>query len=387
MTAKTFSPKRKIAALTGSRGEWGYIRPVLHQIDEEPELDYALIATNMHLLPEFGMSVHEMERDGFHVDERLYMTFDGYTAETMTKSLACLLLELPTTLQRVKPDIILLAGDRGEQLMGAVAGVHMGIPVAHIQAGELSGNVDGIIRHAITKLAHIHFAANEQFAERVRNLGEQEFRIHITGAPLVDELVNDLVTPPEELRMRYRLRPADDLILAVQHSVTEEENAAGEQVAETLQALIQLNCQTIFVYPNADAGSHLIRTQLSKHKQPRIRFFRNLPRQDYLGLMQMARVIVGNSSSGIMEAPTFGTPCVNVGRRQNGRLQADNVINVGYSRDEILAAIQKAKTPDFITRAKTAQNPYGDGRATERIVRVLKEVELTEELLRKELTY
>lgn len=388
MTAKTLARARKIVVLTGSRGEWGYIRPVLRLIEQEPDLDYAIIATNMHLLPEFGMSLHEIERDGFHVDERLYMTFDGYTAETMTKSLACLLLELPAALQRVTPDIILLAGDRGEQLMGAIAGVHMGIPVAHIQAGELSGNVDGIVRHAITKLAHIHFAANEEFAQRVRRLGEQHFRIHVTGAPLVDEMVSNLVTPRDELTKRYRLRPPpDDLILAVQHSVTEEEGAAGEQVAETLQALIQVNCETIFVYPNADAGSQMIRTQLAKHKQPRIRFFRNLPRQDYLGLMQMATVIVGNSSSGIMEAPTFGLPCVNVGRRQRGRPQANNVINVGYTRDEIVAAIKTAKTPEFVARAKAAQNPYGDGRATERIVGILKEVELNERLLRKELTF
>ena len=178
-------------------------------------MDYSLIVTNMHLLPEFGFSVREIERDGFRVDERIYMTFDGYTAATMAKSLACFLLELPTALQRIKPDVLLLAGDRGEQLMGAIAGAHLGIPVAHIQAGELSGNVDGIVRHAITKLAHIHFAANEEFAERVRRLGEQEFRIHVTGAPLVDELVQGTITAPEDLRERYRLTDREPMILAV----------------------------------------------------------------------------------------------------------------------------------------------------------------------------
>src|ERR1700736_4200336 len=216
---------RTIAVITGSRGEWGYIRPVLRLIEKEPSLDYRIIATNMHLLPAFGMSVHEIEKDGFHVDDRIFMTFDGYTAVTMTKSLACLLMELPTALQRIRPDIILLAGDRGEQLMGAIAGLHLGIPVAHIQAGELSGNVDGIVRHAITKLAHIHFAANEDFANRVRRMGEQDFRIFVTGAPLVDELVEGPITDEDELRTKYRLPQRERLVLTVQHPVTEEEAA------------------------------------------------------------------------------------------------------------------------------------------------------------------
>lgn len=378
---------RTIAVLTGSRGEWGYIRPVLRRIEREPELDYALIVTNMHLLPEFGMSVHEIERDGFKVHERIYMTFDGYNAATMTKSLACLLLELPTVLQRLKPDILLLAGDRGEQLMGAIAGVHLGIPVAHIQAGELSGNVDGVVRHGITKLAHVHFAANEAFAERVRRLGEQEFRIHMTGAPLVDELVEGVVTSSTELCARYRLNEEDPLILAVQHPVTEEEAAAGEQVAETLHALMEIDWPTVFIYPNADAGSEHIRAQLARHKRASIRLFRNLPREDYLGLMRLADVVVGNSSSGIMEAPSFGTPCVNIGRRQNGRPQAENAINVGYDRHEILEGIRRATEPAFVARAKTSANPYGDGRAADRIVKILRDLEIDDALLRKEMTY
>lgn len=350
-------------------------------------MDYAILATNMHLLPGFGMSVHEIERDGFRVAERLYMAYDGYTGATMTKSLASLLLELPTVLQRLRPDIILLAGDRGEQLMGAVAGLHLSIPVAHIQAGELSGNVDGIVRHAITKLAHIHFAANDEFAARVRGLGEQDFRIHVTGAPLVDELVQGAVTPLDELCEKFRIGKNDPMILAVQHPVTEEEGYAGEQVTETLYALAEIGWPTLFIYPNADAGSELIRTKLAKLKNPKIRLFRNLRRQDYVGLMKIARAIVGNSSSGIMEAPSFGTPCVNIGRRQIGRPQASNVINVGYSRHEIAEAIRKATGDEFTAQAKTARNPYGDGKSSRRIVDVLKNVEISDKLLNKEMTY
>lgn len=378
--------RRRIAVLTGSRGEWGYIRPILRRIEADPDLEYRIIATNMHLLPEFGTTVQEIERDGFEVAERVYMTFDGYTAATMTKSLGCLLLELPTILERMRPDILLLAGDRGEQLMGAVAGLHLGIPVAHIQAGELSGNVDGIVRHGITKLAHIHFAANEEFAERVRRLGEHDFRIFMTGAPLVDELVAGPVTPEDAMRRKYRLE-GDRLVLAVQHPVTEEEGEAGEQIAETLHALEDVGWPAVFIYPNADAGSEYIRTQLGRLKRPNIRLFRNLPREDYLGFMRMASVMVGNSSSGIMEAPTFGTPSVNIGRRQIGRPQAANVLNVPHDRAEIAAAIREAVADDFAARAGAAVNPYGDGQASERIVRVLKTIELDERLLNKEMAY
>jgi GDP/UDP-N,N'-diacetylbacillosamine 2-epimerase (hydrolysing) len=379
--------RRLIAAITGSRGEWGYIRPVLRLIDQDPDLDYAIVATNMHLLPEFGMSVNEIEGDGFHVDERIYMTFDGYTGVTMTKSLACLLLELPTALQRIRPDLILLSGDRGEQLMAAIAGVHLRIPVAHIQAGELSGNVDGVVRHAITKLANIHFVANQEFGDRVRKLGEQDFRIHLTGAPLVDELVEGAITPDDELRKKYRLNGDSHLILAVQHPVTEEEGEAGEQMSETLHALIEVGWPTILIYPNADAGSELIRKQLATLKRPHIRYFRNLPRADYLGLMKTCNVMVGNSSSGIMEAPSFGTPAVNIGRRQNGRPQAANVINVGYSRTEIIAGIHKAVTKEMVDVARGVVNPYGTGGASQRIVDVLKGLDITEKLLQKDMTY
>lgn len=378
---------RTIVAITGSRGEWGYIRPVLRLIEKDPSLDYRIIATHMHLLPAFGTSVREIEKDGFHVDEKIYMTFDGYNTATMTKSLACFLMELPTVLQRIRPDVILLAGDRGEQLMGAIAGLHLGAAVAHIQAGELSGNVDGVVRHAITKLAHIHFAANEQFAERVRRLGEQDFRIFVTGAPLVDELVSGFVTTERELREKYRLKESERLILTVQHPLTEEEGDAGEQVAETINALTEINWPTIFVYPNGDAGSELIRNQLARLKRPQIRLFRNLPRQDYLGLMKMADVMVGNSSSGIMEAPSFGKPAVNIGRRQNGRPQAANVVNVDYHKDEIVTAVRKATSPEFIARAKAAQNPYGDGTASQKIVDVLKNIEINGKLLNKEMAY
>lgn len=380
------NPRRTIAVLTGSRGEWGYLRPVLRRIEAAPDLDYRSIVTHMHLLPEFGLSVREIENDGFRVDERLYMTFAGYTGTTMAKSLGALQLELPSVLERLRPDVLLLAGDRGEQMVGALSALHLQIPVAHIQAGELSGNVDGIVRHAITKLAHLHFAANEDFARRVARMGEQDFRIHVTGAPLVDELVAGDFADVEELEKRYRIAPGP-LLLVVQHPVTEEEADAGRQVTATLEALFEVGWPAVVIYPNADAGSEAIRGRWTAAMQPSLRLFRNLPRRDYLGLLRRATVMVGNSSSGIMEAPSFGTPVVNIGRRQHRRPRAGNVIDVPHERSAIVEAIRRAASEPFRRQARRATNPYGDGRAAERIVEILRRTPLDQRLFDKEMAY
>ncbi len=377
---------RHICFLTGSRGEWGYIRPLLRMIENDPALSYSIIATHMHLLPDFGMSINQIEKDGFFVAEKIYMTLDGYNALTMTKSLANLLAELPGALTRLRPDILLLAGDRGEQLMGAIAANHLSIPVAHVQAGELSGNIDGIVRHAITKLAHIHFAANEEFAERVRKMGEQDFRVFNTGAPQLDELVQGAFTSEDQIRTRYRVPKTGKFILAIQHSVTEEEGEASVQIRETLAAISETGLLTLMIYPNADAGSELIRSEISNFHTDNVRLFRNLPREDYLGLMRIADVVVGNSSSAILEAPTFGLPAVNIGRRQNGRPQAGNVINCDFQRVEILQSILKALSPEFKSKIK-GYNPYGDGNSSGRIVKILKEIPIDKNLLNKEMTY
>jgi UDP-hydrolysing UDP-N-acetyl-D-glucosamine 2-epimerase len=342
----------------------------------------------MQLLPEFGMAVNEIKRDGFRVDEKLYMTLDGYTNQTMTKSLGLLLIELTTSLTRLEPDLLLLAGDRGEQLMGAIAGGHLGIPCAHVQAGELSGNIDGIVRHSITKLAHLHFAANGEFAERVLKMGEQEFRVHNVGAPQLDELKSGDYTPEHELNKQFNFKNGEPILLAVQHPVTEEESSAAIHIRETIEAIKQVNEKTIMIYPNADGGSAEVRKALQKLKGTNIQLYRNLPRRDYLGLMRRASVIVGNSSSGILEAPTFGLASVNIGRRQTGRPQAENVINVkNYNSGNIVEAIRKALTPGFQKLASQSINPYGDGKSSEKIYKILKEIPIDQKLLNKEMTY
>ena len=378
---------RHILFVTGSRGEWGYVRPILRRIESHDGLRHSLVVTNMHLLPEFGASRREIAADGFEIDQEIFMALDGFTGVSMAKSLGVFLASVADTFARLRPDLGLLAGARGEQLMTAIAAAHVNVPIAHVQAGEVSGNVDGQTRHALARYAHIHFAANEDAAERLARSGEEPFRIHTVGAPQLDELIAETPADREELARRYHLDPARPIILVVQHPVTEQARLAGEQMAETLAAAAALGEQAVLIYPNNDAGSAELRSEIDAARGPWLHVERNLPRREYAGLLREAAVMVGNSSSGVIEAPSFGLPAVNVGRRQEGRLQAANVVNVPHERDAILAALRRAITPEFRASLDGAANPYGDGRASERIVDVLAEVPLDESLLYKRLTY
>jgi UDP-hydrolysing UDP-N-acetyl-D-glucosamine 2-epimerase len=379
---------RHVAILTEARSSYGYLRPIARLIEDDPELRYSLLVTSQHLLPDFGYSVEDIERDGLNITDRIYMTLDGYTPATMAKSLGVLLLGVTDALVRLRPDLLLVLGDRGESLMGAVAAAHMNIPVAHVQAGERSGNIDGITRHAITRFTHIHFASGPEAAERLRRMGEEEFRIFTTGAPQLDELVNGSVARPAEVADRFHLDLERPLVLVVQHPVTEEFGEGVAQMEETLEAVCELEEQTVVIFPNTDAGSDDLRHMIERHHRPFMRVERNVPRYVYGGLMQVASVLVGNSSSGLIEAPAFGLPAVNVGLRQRDRARAANVIDVPYDRRAIVEAIRRAMTPEFRRELEGSDSPYlSDGRVSERIVEILKTIPIDERLLRKQIAY
>ncbi len=379
---------RHIAILTEARSSYGYFRPIAKLIEADPDLHYSLLVTNQHLLPDFGYSVEEIERDALNITDRIYMTLDGYTPATMVKSLGVLLLGLADAFVRLRPDIVLVLGDRGDSLMAAMAGAHMNIPVAHIQAGERSGNIDGVTRHAITRFAHIHFASGPDAAERLRRMGEEEWRIQELGAPQLDELVRGEVTPPEELAGRYHLDLSQPLLLVLQHPVTEEFGESVEQMQETLEAVCELRHQTLVIFPNTDAGSSELRLIIERYHRPFMRVERNVPRRDYGGLMRVASVLVGNSSSGVIEAPAVGLPAVNVGARQRDRARGGNVIDAPHERGAIANAIRRALAPEFRAELRNGSSPYvSDGRVSERIVDFLKTVRLDERLLRKQIAY
>ena len=378
---------RKILFVTGSRGEYGYIRPILKLIKGRPDLSYEIVATNMHLISRYGSSIDNFSLDGFKVSYELYMALEGSTPTSMAKSLGVFMLSLADLLNNCRPDMILLAGDRGEQLSAAIVGAHMGIPVAHIQAGELSGNVDGMSRHAIARFAHIHFAANEDAATRLVKSGEEEHRVFMVGAPQIDELIQGCVCSSEEVRKFFNLLDTEPVNVLVQHPVTEQFELSKEHMEASLEALSRIGVRTVLVYPNNDAGSSFVQDAIAKYNESWLTTVRNVPREMYLGLMSIASVIVGNSSSGILEAPSFGLPAINIGRRQSGRYQGRNVINVNHDVDEIYEAIKKATDPNFRDSLQGIPNPYGDGKSSERIVNVLSTIEIDEKLMFKQLSY
>ena len=380
--------KRKVLIVTGSRGEYGYIRPIIHLMSESNLLVPKVLATNMHMLPEFGNSVKEIEKDNIFVEHKVYMTLAGYTNVTMTKSLGVFMLSFADILQDRAPDIILLAGDRGEQLIAAIVGAHLNIPVAHIQAGELSGNVDGMSRHAIARFTHIHFAANEDAQARLIKMGEEPFRVFKVGAPQIDEFIHGKIETKETVAAKFSLDLTQPVILVVQHSVTEQASFAEQQMTITMKAIIELGYQAVVIYPNNDAGSVAIQRCIQQARRAHIKVERNVSREMYAGLMNTVDVIVGNSSSGILEAPSFGLPAVNIGRRQEGRFQGKNVINVKeHEQVAIVSAIQKALSPEFRAFLKNMENPYGDGHSSKRIVDILENVKIDEKLLFKKITY
>ena len=376
----------KLLFVNGSRGEWGYIRPIIRRCQEQ-SIDYSICATNMLMLSEYGLLVDEIKQDGFNVDDEIFMSLEGSNHYTMVKSLAIFLTSFVDVLYRQKPDWIILAGDRGEQLMSSIASAYTYTPVAHIQAGELSGNIDGITRHAIGKFAHLHLAANEDAANRLLKLGEEPFRVHNVGAPQLDELHESKVTEPSALNEKYNFNVENPYLLVVSHPVTEEMDQVEHQTEVLVESLNHFDMQKIWVLPNNDAGSQAIRRALFKKRQSDIKTYENLTRQDYLGLLKNCNTMVGNSSSGLLEAPTFGIPAVNIGRRQNDRVQGSNVINTEFSLDNCIAAIEKALTTEFKDSIKDCNNPYGDGRSAERILSLIRETPIDDRLLIKHLTY
>lgn len=380
--------KRKILYITGTRADYGLMRSVLRAIEEHPHLSLEIIVTGMHLMPEFGMTINEIEKDEFKIHV-IDATYEKDDKESMATFIGKFIQLLTRKVSQIKPDIILILGDRGEMLAGAIVGAYLTITVAHIHGGDTTSTIDEIARHAITKLAHIHFAATEKSAERIIKMGEEPSNVFVVGAPGLDSILNENLIDPMELSKKYNLNLSEPILLIVQHPVTTEVNDASKQIRETLDAISELKYQTILIYPNADAGGRRMIEVIKKYeKYPFIKTFKNLPRIDYLSLMKIVSVMIGNSSSGIIEAPSFGLPAVNIGSRQEERQRAENVIDVDYNKEQIKSAIEKAlHDEDFKRKVKNCKNPYGDGKASVRIADILGKIRIDKKLLQKKLTY
>jgi UDP-N-acetylglucosamine 2-epimerase (non-hydrolysing)/GDP/UDP-N,N'-diacetylbacillosamine 2-epimerase (hydrolysing) len=382
--------KRKIAVVTGTRAEYGLLCPVLKAIEARPNLQLFLVVTGMHLSHEFGYTAKEIERDGFSIEARIDMLLSSDTTEAMAKSIGLGIIGFSQTWEQLKPDVILVLGDRVEPLAAAIAGAYMNIPLAHIHGGDRTrGGLDESARHAITKFAHIHFPATKKSADRIVKMGEDEWRVHVVGSPALDIILSEPLLPPKALTEKFGLDLSQPLVLVVQHPVTTQVDEAPKQMVETLEAIVQIGYPTIIIYPNSDAGNRRMIQVIKKYvSHPFIKSFQSLPRREYLSLMKAASVMVGNSSSGIVEAPSLGLPAINIGIRQEGRERGRNVIDVGHSKRELIEAVNKALTDKrFLASVRRHENPYGDGKTGPRIADILSSIEVTPQLLQKKITY
>lgn len=377
---------RTIGVVTVGRSDYSSYVPVLRRMQAEGGLTLHLIAAGMHLSPEFGLTVEAIEADGFPIADRVPMSLSSDTPQALAMSMGLGTMGFAQVYARSRPDLLLVLGDRIEMHAAVVAAVPFNVPIAHIAGGEVTeGAIDDALRHSITKLSHLHFVTNQEHARRVAQMGEEPWRIVVAGAPTLDNL---RMMPPmsqEELATHLGRPLATETLLVTYHPVTREYERTEWQMQELLEALQMAGRPALFTLPNADTNGRLIARLIEAFvaRVPTAHLVANLGTRGYYSLMSHAAAMVGNSSSGMIEAPSFGLPVVNVGTRQQGRLRARNVIDVGYHRQEILAGIRRALEPEFRTSLRGLSNPYGNGQAAEIIVKTLKDVALDERLIRK----
>lgn len=341
-----------------------------------------MVVTGLHLSDELGNTIEEIRSDGFSIDGIIDACPEDDSGTALAHAFSKEVAELTSIASSLQPDIILVLTDLGYALAGAIVGLYLNIPVAHLHGGDVSGAIDDSIRHAITKLSHLHFPATETSANRIRKLGEEEWRIMVSGAPGLDQIREAKWDADAVLA---RLNVPEPYAVLVQHPVTTEADAATEQIRKTLQALSDTALTVVSIYPNLDTGGQQIISEL--HRHPELILHRNLPREDYLALLSRATFMIGNSSSGIIEAASFQLPVVNIGSRERGREKANNVIDVDHDVEAIRRAIAHATSSQFRASLKHLKNPYGDGKAGERIANRLSEVTIDRKLLQKRLTY
>ncbi len=377
---------RTIGVITTGRSDYGLYLPLLRRIKQNPDLGLYLIVSGMHLSPEFGMTVKTIEEDGFEINERVEMLLSSDTPEGIAKSMGLGTIGFAQVYTRFRPDILVVLGDRFEMHAAVVAALPFKIPVAHLYGGELTeGAMDDAFRHAITKMSHLHFTATDVYAQRVIQMGEKPWRVTVCGALSLDNLHTISLLDRDEFACKFAISLPEKFWLVTYHPVTLEYEQTERQVKELLAALDIIGLPVLFTMPNADTGGRIIRKLIDKFlsEHPDSKKAECLGTQGYFSAMALATAMVGNSSSGIVEAASFALPVVNIGNRQKGRIRGKNVIDVGYSRTEVLEGIRKAISSEFKADLKGLVNPYGKGQAAEIIVGKLKQTEIDESLIQK----
>ena len=369
----------KILYITGTRADYGLMHKTLESLNNDENIQLEVVATGMHLMYEFGYSIDEIKKDNFnlHIIDQTFLKDDE---NSMVTFIGKLITDLTNLFIELNPDIVLLLGDRGEMLAGAIVASYLQIPIAHIHGGDVSSTVDDSTRHAITKLANIHFPATEKSASRIKQMGENPNNIFVVGAPGLDSIIA-IKNKIDENYLKNKYGIEKDFVLILQHPVSLEINDSAFQISQTLDAVTSTDYQVIVVYPNADAGG---RAMINKINEYDVDAYKNIPHDDFIGLLGLASILIGNSSSGIIESSSFKLPVINIGTRQQGRENAGNVVDVDYDYNEILEAIDYIESDEYCNKLNYCVNPYGDGKACERICNVLKEMEIDDNLLNKQ---
>jgi len=379
---------RTIGVVTTGRADYGIYLPLLTRIKEDPDLKLHLIVSGMHLSPEFGMTANAIEDDGFEIGDRVELLLSSDSPEGISKSTGLGVIGYSEVYARSDLDLLVLLGDRFEMHAAALAALPFKIPTAHIHGGEIThGAFDDALRHSMTKLSHLHFVSTREYARRVIQMGEAPWRVILSGAPSLDNLETIEFLDRERIRTQFNLQvPEGPFLLVTYHPVTLEYEDTGRQIAEVLAALDESGMPCIFTMPNADTHGSEIRREINKFTNTHAysQAVENLGTQGYFSLMKLASAMVGNSSSGMVEAASFELPVVNVGNRQSGRVGGKNIIHVSCDRENILAGIQEAVSPGFKAGLKGMANPYGSSGASEKIVDVLKSIPLDRKLIMKE---
>ncbi len=393
--------RRVIAVFTGNRAEYGLQFPVLKAIDNNPQLEYRLIVSGAHLDRKFGNTLEEIANDGFHIDAEVKIEMDASTLEANVQAIGTGILSVGEAIKKIQPDIMVVYADRFEGFAAVIAATQMNIPTAHIEGGDLTegGALDDSVRHAMTKLSHLHFTTNQQASNRIIGMGEEAWRVHTVGFPAIDMISEGNYATQDEIVEKLKLDLNRPIVLFTQHSVTTEFDLAVKQIIPSLRALEDLeksDMQIVVTYPNNDAGGLAIIKKLEEldaRSIDNIQVHRSLGRYFYHGLLALAKkienrvVCVGNSSSGIKETAAFGCPTVNIGSRQKGRLRGKNVLDTDYKKESIIDAVKKCiEDKNFRERCAKTDNPYYMGNAGKKIAKVLCEVQLDEELIRKQMT-
>lgn len=368
---------KKISILTATRAEYGLLKPIIEKLQRVDEFDVRVVVTGAHLSPEFGLTYREIEEDGIEIDEKIEILLSSDTPSAISKSMGLAMISFADYFERLNPDMLVVLGDRYETLAVANVAMNQRIPIAHLYGGETTeGAIDESIRHAITKLSYLHFTSTEEYRKRVIQLGESPDRVRCVGATGIENVLNERLMDKAEFEKSINYRLNKPYAIVTFHPVTLEDNNSQEQIKALLDVCqLHKDMDFIFTKANADASGRIINIMIDEfvEKNDNAIAFTSLGKLRYLSALKYGTMVIGNSSSGLVEAPSFKIPTINIGDRQKGRLQAESVINCETTKDEIEKAIQIALSEAFRDKIKNTANPYGDGNTSLKVVETIKE--------------